>query len=224
MNLHAYYYSIGLVVLVYLALLALSVVMYVLTGISLYQIAKRRGVRCYGLAWVPIGSSWLIGAIGDQYEGIRTGKKQTLRWWILGLLGAALVMGIVVTALLLSLAFKAYTYSEMMTPDHALQLGGSVFAVVLLYMLLISAMIAGNVLTFISLYRLYRSTKPQNAVVFLVLSIVFSVTMPFFLFACRKYDAPIEMVRNPIPPQYLPNEQQPTDDDAPTDTKDTTQQ
>ena len=223
MNLPNYYYGIGASLLISLVMLALYVVMYVFTGISLYQIGKRRGVRCYGLAWVPIGSAWLIGAIGDQYEGIRTGKKQNLRWWILGLLGATLVMGIVITVLFTALAFKAYTYGDMMTPDHALQLGGSIFAIVLLYMLLFSGMIAGNVLTYISLYRLYRSTKPQNAVVFLVLSIVFSVTMPFFLFACRKYDAPIEMVRNPIPPQYLPNEQQPTDDAAPTDTTDTTQ-
>ena len=36
-----------------------------------------------------------------------------------------------------------------------------------------------------ALYRLYRMYKPENAVLFLVLSIIFAITQPFFLFSMR---------------------------------------
>ncbi len=41
------------------------------------------------------------------------------------------------------------------------------------------------VLQYMVLYQIYKHTTPNNAVVFLVLSIIFPVTMPFFLFAQR---------------------------------------
>lgn len=45
------YGGIGTIaVLIYLLMLALLVVEYVFTGLSLYQIGKRRGLRNYGLS------------------------------------------------------------------------------------------------------------------------------------------------------------------------------
>ena len=37
-------------------------------------------------------------------------------------------------------------------------------------------------LTYIAYYDVFKSCKPKNAVLFLVLSIVFDVTLPFFVF------------------------------------------
>lgn len=45
--------------------------------------------------------------------------------------------------------------------------------------------IASGVYYYAALYRLYRMYKPENAVLFLVLSIIFAVTQPFFLFSMR---------------------------------------
>lgn len=45
--------------------------------------------------------------------------------------------------------------------------------------------IAYTVYYFGALYRLYRMYKPENAVLFLVLSIIFAITIPFFLFSMR---------------------------------------
>ena len=49
--------------------------------------------------------------------------------------------------------------------------------------------IAAAVIRFVALYDVYRSLDPNNAVLFLVLSIFFGVTEPFFLFFNRDKDA-----------------------------------
>ncbi len=192
-----------------LLIFAVLIVCYVFTGISLYQIGKRRGLRNYGLAWVPLGDTWMINAIGDQYETIRTGKKQRLRWWALGLVGSALVLYVVVFTVMFTTMVRFAPLSGMeLNPAQTMSLLSSFFAIFAIMVVAKGVMLAGAVLTCINLYRLYRSAKPNCAVAFLVLSIVFNVAMPFFLFACRKYDAPIEYVRDPISPQTQPPVQQ----------------
>ncbi len=192
-----------------LLIFAVLIVCYVFTGISLYQIGKRRGLRNYGLAWVPLGDTWMINAIGDQYETIRTGKKQRLRWWALGLVGSALVLYVVVFTVMFSTMVRFAPLSGMeLNPAQTMSLLSSFFAIFAIMVVAKGVMLAGAVLTCINLYRLYRSAKPNCAVAFLVLSIVFNVAMPFFLFACRRYDAPIEYVRDPVSPQTQPPVQQ----------------
>ena len=48
--------------------------------------------------------------------------------------------------------------------------------------------IAITVIRYVAFYDLYTSCSPQNNVLFLVLSIVFTVTEPFFVFFLRKKD------------------------------------
>ncbi len=197
--------------------IGLGIAGYVLTGISLYQIGKRRRIRNYGLAWVPIGNLWVINAIGDQYQEIRTGQRQYLRRWAMGLIGGFVLLWLLGMVMAFTAVVKAFTYRDTLTPGEIMSLGSSAMLMILAILLMLAAWTAAMVLTYISLYRLYRSTRPQNAVVFLVLSIVISVTAPFFLFACRKYDAPIEMLRSPIPPQPQQLEAPPADAEKPTD-------
>ena len=52
----------------------------------------------------------------------------------------------------------------------------------------IAASITYSVFAYICYYDLFRSCSPKNAVLYLVLSIVVSITMPFFIFACRNSD------------------------------------
>ena len=55
------------------------------------------------------------------------------------------------------------------------------------------------------MYDLYTSCSPQNNVLFLVLSIFFTVTEPFFLFFLRKKDGGMPPRRTaPQPQTYIP--------------------
>jgi len=53
---------------------AAAVTVYVLQALALQTMAKRRGMDNTWLAWVPVGSSWLLGAMADDINA-RQGKK-----------------------------------------------------------------------------------------------------------------------------------------------------
>jgi len=64
------------------------------------------------------------------------------------------------------------------------------------------------VIRYIAMYDLYTSCNPQNNVLFLVLSIFFTVTEPFFLFFIRNKDEGMPPRRQlryiPQEPRYEP--------------------
>ncbi len=60
-------------------LLIISLTLYIFNGAALFTIAKRRGVRYYGLAWVPVGNLWVAGCLADGYDNATTGKNSNLR-------------------------------------------------------------------------------------------------------------------------------------------------
>jgi len=53
---------------------------------------------------------------------------------------------------------------------------------------LMGVAIASAVFRFMALYDLYTSCDPRNSVIYLVLSILFPVTEPFFIFFNRNRD------------------------------------
>ena len=166
---------------VYLLGLALGILLYVLRSLSLHTIAKRRGIRHGWLAWIPVGMLWVLGSISDQYQYVVKGKVRNRRGVLLGLFIASLVctffnsVGIAVAALALGVgsltSFTGWT-------------------VAIIFCLLAAAAVSVTMVVFryICLYDLFVSCDPSQAALFLVLSIVLPVTLPFFLMSCRKKD------------------------------------
>lgn len=142
---------------------------YVLNGIGLYAIAKRRGIDHPWIAWIPLGNLWLLGCISDQYQAIVKGKQKNKRTILLLLLLAVLALYGLMMGMLSAGTDNALPFLLMFVPMWC-------------------AAAAAVVIGFVAMYDLYVSCDPKNAVLFLVLSIVLSVTQPFFLFACRKKD------------------------------------
>ena len=87
----------GVFLLVYLFAMAFSLVAYVLGAVGLYRIAKRRGIHHGWLAWIPIGSNWLLGSISDHYQYVVKQKVTRRRKVLLTLsliaLGACIAFG-----------------------------------------------------------------------------------------------------------------------------------
>lgn len=89
--------------------LGLGLVMYIFLSLSLFTLAKRRGILHPGLAWVPVcGARWIMGSLADQYVYFAEGKvkyqRRLLLWLEVGmyvLLGLffALVGGLVAPAI-----------------------------------------------------------------------------------------------------------------------------
>ena len=189
---------VGIALLLVLLMLAFAVVTYVLSAVSMYRIAKRRGIHNGWLAWVPIGNYWLLGSISDQYQYV-VRRKVTSRRKILLILGIvtsamSIVYSVLQTSTVLAFAANAGTGSEV----------GMVAIGILVYLVWIGVAITSTVFGYIAYYDLYRSCKPNSAVLFLVLSIVFSVTVPFFLIACSNSDEGMPPKRASQPPVQIP--------------------
>ena len=167
----------------YLLVFGFSILCYVLYSLGMYTIAKRRGIHNPWLAWVPVGNLWILGSISDQYQYVTQGKVQNRRKLLLGLEIALFV--------LLAVLFGVGIYAIVQGIA-----GGDILskmAMLLLVTLLASMamMVLAVLLTvfeYICLYNLFASCDPSGKVVYIILSIFISVTMPFLVFACRNKD------------------------------------
>ena len=167
----------------------LGIASYVLTALALYTLAQRRGIKNPWLSWIPVVNCWIIGSLSDQYRYVVKGevknKRKTLL--ILNILNA--VIGVVIAVVVIVMAVGAIR--STMGPYDENLFGiviGSVAGVAALCLPSLGISIAMMVVRFMALYDIYTSCSPQNNVVYLVLSIIFRITEPFFLFLCRDKD------------------------------------
>ena len=165
---------------VILAIIALgALILWVLRSVALHKIAKRRGIRHAWLAWVPVGSDWILGSVSDQYQHLVKAKITSRRKILLVLSLVSMFLGLgngIVTIL-----------QAVMSQTNVATVAWA-FAGLSASVLTWGCGIATLVFNHICNYDLYRSCNPQNAVVFLVLGIVLPITEPFFYFVCRKKD------------------------------------
>ena len=160
------------VVLFFLAFLA---VQYVFQSLSLYAIARRRGIAHPGLAWVPVAYSWILGSISDQYQYVVQGKIRNYRKILLALAvvsfffsGAGVLLmanwGTVLVALQGEFSFLHHEVGQA----AAATVAGLSAAGLVVYQ-------------YISLYDLYQSCNPGNSVAFL--GAVCRLSIPGLLFS-----------------------------------------
>lgn len=168
----------------YLLMLAFWVVCYVLNSLGMYTIARRRGIHHPWLAWVPVGDAWLLGSISDQYQYVAKGRVRNRRKVLLGL-----SIGIFAVLILMFISLFAMLLTEAVAADASEAVFGGAVAVVLLgYLTALVLAVILAIFRYIALHDLFVSCDPGNGVLYLVLSILLSVAMPFFVFACRNKD------------------------------------
>ncbi len=191
--------------------LGLGLVMYIFYSLSLFTLAKRRGILHPGLAWVPIGGArWIMGSLADQYVYLAEGKIKNQRKVLLWLeIGVYVLMGIFLGLLGgLVAGIVIQNGNQIATMAIWMALG---------YFLLLAGAIVSAVFQYMALYKIYKSCDPKNTTLFLVLSILFNITMPFFLFACRNKDLGMPQPEDPKgepaeEPTQLPEAQEPEEE------------
>lgn len=182
---------------VYLLMFVFAILAYVLQSLGMYTIAKRRGIHNPWLAWLPIGNMWIMGSISDQYQYVVKGRVRNRRKWLIGLSFVTILSSIpvpVINFILLAQGNSGNPGSELMLFWLLLMLLFGVMSIVTIVAL---------VMEYIALYDLFCSCDPGNAVLFLILSIVFPVSLPFFLFFARKKDGGMPP-RKPAQPEVIP--------------------
>lgn len=174
--------------------LVYQLVCYVFRSLGLYILAKRRGIRCRGLAWVPLAQLWILGSISDQYKYVTARKIQGRRKLLIWM---GLILFVINSAAAAALAVRGIDLL-IRGVNQGIYFGEIIGLVGTLLLAVLVAAILGVVYAvfyFIALYNLYASSMPGNAAAFLVLSIFFPITIPFFIFACRNKD-------EGLPPRY----------------------
>lgn len=161
----------------------LSIATYVLMALGLYTIAKRRGIRHAWLSWIPVGHYWILGCISDQYRYVAKGENKSKRKLLLVLSIVQMILSIVAVVMVIKSVITIVEASYGMNWEVII---AQVLKVILLVGLPMAALgIAILVICYMALYDLYASCNPQNKTLYLVLSIIFNVTMPFFVFFNR---------------------------------------
>ena len=180
---------------------------YVLRAAGFYTIARRRGINHPWMSWVPVLDLWVLGCISDQFQYVVKGKDKNKRKWLLGLNVALAVVYVVFFVIFGVMIVNAIaTTAGGVGEDAILEavLGSAVAMLVCLIPMMIIA-VAVMVIRYIAMYDLYTSCSPQNNVLFLVLSIFFTVTEPFFIFSIRGLDGGMPPRRTePRSEAYIP--------------------
>lgn len=182
-------------------MLAIGLISYIFTSLGFYTIARRRSIGKAWLAWIPVGQFWILGSISDQYQlqaHFQTKNKRKL------LLGLQIVLVILLVLMLIFLAVTVLAVLDVVAVkeypffiDVWRPVRESVMDMVWLYFVILAAAIAMTVAQYVALYDLYRSCDPDSSVLFLVLSIFVSITVPFLVFSVRHKDLGMQLPRKP---------------------------
>ena len=149
-----------------------SVAIYVFTALSLHTIAQKRGIACPWLAWVPVANLWVLGSVSDQYRYLTRGQRKNKRIWLLVLkIGITVLTGILLTVVVTMIVAESFD--------------GAVMSLLLL-LPLVAVVLAGAIMEYMALYDVYASCDPDNASLYLVLSVFFPFLRPVFLFLSRE--------------------------------------
>ena len=165
----------GVLSSVFLISLLILLVLGIFETISLYTIAKNRGIKNAFLAFNPIGDYYILGKIYDDISA--TMNKKT---------GYAVRMAVLSAVSLTAAVFACVFFSMSLVMGYTGGMSAPFIALAISFALvMIGCFVAASVFMFISLYAIYREYAPSNAVLFLVLSVLIIVTMPFLLFSIR---------------------------------------
>lgn len=193
----------------------LGIASYVLTALALYTIAQRRGIHKPWLAWIPVVNCWLLGSLSDQYQYVVKGANKSKRKFLLGLSITKIVLSIAIGVMAAAMIVKAVFGLNAYASDEAIfsAILGSALSVLALSIPLLGVAIAYAVIRYMALYDVYKSLDPANCVLFLVLSILFRVTEPFFLFFSREKDTGMPPRRQASPYAAVQSGQEPWQDE-----------
>lgn len=203
------------VLVIYLLFFGLSIAMYILQSLGMYSIAKRRGIKHPWMAWLPVTNLWILGSIADQYQYVAKGLVRNRRKALLGLAIAAAVLYIVMMVICVGMVVNTFLNIPQIEYMPDSEILGLVLTPLLsmlgIALVLEIVAIISIVLQFICLHKLFASCDPEHKTLFTVLSILFAVTIPFFIFACRKKDLGMPPRRDtaPTPQPVLPPIEEP---------------
>lgn len=166
----------------------IGIAIYLLESISVYKMAKSAEIKNPWLAFIPVANDWVFGTLAEKYKK-KNGTKSARFGIILPVLeGIVLIEAIALTIFtvisikeITGYALDAVNTSAEMAPEQFM----SLIPVIILYFALMAVAFAYAVVFFIALWRVYSSFDKSNATLYIVLSVIFTISVPIILFIIR---------------------------------------
>lgn len=166
----------------------IGIAIYLLESISVYKMAKSAEIKNPWLVFIPVANDWVFGTLAEKYKK-KNGTKSARFGIILPVLeGIVFIESIALTIFtvisvkeITGYALDAVNTSTEMAPEQFM----SLIPVIILYFALMAVAIAYAVVFFIALWRVYSSFDKSNATLYIVLSVVFTISVPIILFIIR---------------------------------------
>lgn len=166
----------------------IGIAIYLLESISVYKMAKSAEIKNPWLVFIPVANDWVFGTLAEKYKK-KNGTKSARFGIILPVLeGIVLIESIALTIFtvisikeITGYALDAVNTSSEMAPEQFM----SLIPVIILYFALMAVAIAYAVVFFIALWRVYSSFDKSNATLYIVLSVIFTISVPIILFIIR---------------------------------------
>ena len=159
--------------------LLIGLALYLLESIGVYKMAKSAEIKNPWLSFVPVGRNWVFGTLA---KSARFGIILPVLEGIVLIETIALTIFTVISVKeITGYALDAVNTSAEMAPEQFM----SLIPVIILYFALMAVAIAYAVVFFIALWRIYASFDKANATLYIVLSVLFSISSPIILFIIR---------------------------------------
>lgn len=163
------------------------IAVYVLRSLGFYKMAQNRGINKPWLAWIPVGDSWILGSLADQYRYVAKGevknRRKVLLW--LNIIFFAVYFAFIAVFVYFIISTTLGAMNGVVSDEMLYETLGAAFGMLGIALVMLVVAVVMAVFQYIALFDLYKSCDPNNATLFLLLSIFVSVTMPFFVFFLR---------------------------------------
>ncbi|MEE0969123.1 MAG: hypothetical protein U0M06_07115 [Clostridia bacterium] len=162
-------YIIGIYAVIMLFALAIGLVFYLLRAVGVYGMAKTAGQSKPWLAFIPIVNSFALGRLAE----IKRQNKKPLRYSLI-----LLWLNIPISAV--TVALIPFLVALILTENSALAL-----VLIALYPIILVLSVTYMVFYYITLYKTFKNFAPENATLFLILTILFNISEPIIIFCLR---------------------------------------
>lgn len=185
-----------------------AIACWLLLSYPVYCMGKNAGVPSPGLSWVPlVGPYYTLGLLAERSwfsrKGFRKGFAKRNLWLPIVILVIALVGIIALFVTVISEVANGIYYDEFS--------GLSAISIGMIALLWCLVLLVLGIITFVfqmtTLYQVYQDYTPDNAVLFLILSLLFHPLAIIIILLIHKERVPVSVAGRTYPGQ--PNYQKP---------------
>lgn len=165
-----------------------GLVFYLLEAIAGCKMAKSAQIKNPWLAFIPVADGWVYGTLAEKYKK-KNGTKSARFGIILPVLEGIVLMETIALTIFTVISVKEITgyaldavnTSSEMAPEQFM----SLIPVIILYFALMAVAFANIIVFYVALWRIYSAFDKPNATLYIVLSVVFTISVPIILFIIR---------------------------------------